>query len=699
LEEAVRLCEEARKCFKESSPDYGGALVNEGVARFRLAEHGVNATANLEEAVRLYEGARECFDKGSPDYGSALMNEGVARQTLAEHGVNATANLEEAVRLYQRASDVAESCGHWNIVVGTRVNCARLLHKLGRREDAYNDYAHALRAVETMRRLIPRSAERRRKLLEEYSSLYREMVNLCLELDRYEEAWHWAERSKLRTLLDLLGSARPRLDTDEKKKAYEEWQEALKELNDIELRILGEWDGDGHQRYGFSVSGFRVQEQSEEKWRENVGRLLAAQEKERQLRQRFTDLLEEGRDLVQVEVPEPSDLARHLMELAGMSYEGTKRSERRPLLVEFFLLGNDRYCVFLLPLWEVGNTSSKLPLRVEAVSLPKGEIEVVLLTFSMAIRLIKELAEGRDRSGKVEEAPIEEEALREEERWQRWQDALRMFDSLPQLMGDAFFAPWSEALRKLEPTELILVANGFLHQLPLHVAQVNGEKLIERYPLVYMPSVTLCKDLLRKRGAKVERFLPALVMGPPNKDLPMADYEAKDAARHFGVRPYQFEEMRIAVLQEHAGKVGWVHLSTHSGFDRGDFLRSWVLFHDEMLRLSQLFSDEGLDMGNLELWYEGSCESAGSEPGLTDELMGFVRALIYAGARSVMATLWPVEDESACFFGQRFYFHLKEGKRKVEAYREAVRELLNNSKFSNPYFSAPFVLFGDALME
>jgi CHAT domain-containing protein len=103
-------------------------------------------------------------------------------------------------------------------------------------------------------------------------------------------------------------------------------------------------------------------------------------------------------------------------------------------------------------------------------------------------------------------------------------------------------------------------------------------------------------------------------------------------------------------------------------------------------------------MRGLDLWYEGSCESASSEIGRTDELMGFVRALVYAGARSVMATLWPVHDGAARRFAQRFYFHLKQGKTKAAAYQGAVCDLLKDSDFANPYFSAPFVLFGDALV-
>jgi CHAT domain-containing protein len=330
-------------------------------------------------------------------------------------------------------------------------------------------------------------------------------------------------------------------------------------------------------------------------------------------------------------------------------------------------------------------------------------------TFDVALGAARIGFAGQNRARTLEEEAIKDMPSQAEQD-RACQDALAAFARLPQLLGDAFFAPWTDALHELKPTELMVVTHSDMHRLSLHVAQVNGRPLIEQYPLVYLPSATLSGDLLKKRTerkAKGEReeVLPALVMGPPDDRMSDGIAETGEVAGHFGVEPYQLNAMKIAVLQEHAGKVCWMHLSTHSSFNRKDFLNSWILFHSEALFLSQLFSDERLEMSGLDLWYQSSCESAGSEPGRTDELMGFVRALIYAGARGVMATLWPVYDGTAYRFAQHFYFHLKGGKTKAVAYQAAVCDLLSGEfgdddyDYTNPYFSAPFALFGDGLVE
>jgi CHAT domain-containing protein len=78
---------------------------------------------------------------------------------------------------------------------------------------------------------------------------------------------------------------------------------------------------------------------------------------------------------------------------------------------------------------------------------------------------------------------------------------------------------------------------------------------------------------------------------------------------------------------------------------------------------------------------------------------------LYAGSRSVIASLWPVYDQSTSLFMESFYRHLKNGKVRAEALRLARIETMGRSVWSDalgeeqslaaPYFWAPFVLIGD----
>ena len=114
---------------------------------------------------------------------------------------------------------------------------------------------------------------------------------------------------------------------------------------------------------------------------------------------------------------------------------------------------------------------------------------------------------------------------------------------------------------------------------------------------------------------------------------------------------------------------------------------------------------EGQDNGLLQAWeiFESvrldadlvtlsACGTAlGREMG-GEGLVGLTRAFQYAGARSVLASLWSVSDVSTARFMQSFYGHLRNGKTKDEALRAAQMESLQDS---HPFHWAAFQLTGD----
>ncbi len=76
-------------------------------------------------------------------------------------------------------------------------------------------------------------------------------------------------------------------------------------------------------------------------------------------------------------------------------------------------------------------------------------------------------------------------------------------------------------------------------------------------------------------------------------------------------------------------------------------------------------------------------------------LIGLTRAFQYAGARSILASLWMVEDQSTAELMKRFYTYLKSGKTKDEALRLAQIDLIHSPNFSQPRDWAAFQLNGD----
>lgn len=68
---------------------------------------------------------------------------------------------------------------------------------------------------------------------------------------------------------------------------------------------------------------------------------------------------------------------------------------------------------------------------------------------------------------------------------------------------------------------------------------------------------------------------------------------------------------------------------------------------------------------------------------------------MYAGAPTLVSSLWSVNDEATSLMMQSFYKHLKQGMSKAEALRAAQVDLRGNAKYAHPYYWAAFVLTGD----
>ena len=75
-----------------------------------------------------------------------------------------------------------------------------------------------------------------------------------------------------------------------------------------------------------------------------------------------------------------------------------------------------------------------------------------------------------------------------------------------------------------------------------------------------------------------------------------------------------------------------------------------------------------------------------------DEIMGLARGLLYAGARSLLLSLWNVNDSSTAEFMTNFYKNLAENKNLALAQQKAIQQV--RKRYAHPYYWAPFVLMG-----
>ncbi len=280
-----------------------------------------------------------------------------------------------------------------------------------------------------------------------------------------------------------------------------------------------------------------------------------------------------------------------------------------------------------------------------------------------------------------------------------------------------------------------IVAHDVLHHLPLHALRIDGRYLIERNPVCYTPSASIMKFCRTNRKGKHES---ALILGDSRSNLPHAREEARAVARLFNTDPYLTERatksLLVDALKNTSEGFDLVHFACHGSFRFDQPLQSGIELASEngdaddadTMNASNLTAEEifGLSIP-ADIVTVSSCESGVNVNRPGDELIGLTRAFIYAGAASVIVSLWQVADVSTRFLMERFYQELKRGTKKVEALQQAQVYVMNMTKdspakaipaaprgrapsssdliitettiedFSHPYFWAPFILVGD----
>ena len=143
--------------------------------------------------------------------------------------------------------------------------------------------------------------------------------------------------------------------------------------------------------------------------------------------------------------------------------------------------------------------------------------------------------------------------------------------------------------------------------------------------------------------------------------------------------------------------VSIVHLATHGQFS-SDPNQTFLLTATGSIKvddLGSLFRTRGLNRSDeIELLVLSACETASGDSRAT---LGMAGTTLRAGARSTIASLWSLDDESSVELMKQFYQRLGQGTSRAEALRQAQLSLLSSSQYNYPRFWAPLILLGNWL--
>jgi CHAT domain-containing protein/tetratricopeptide (TPR) repeat protein len=246
---------------------------------------------------------------------------------------------------------------------------------------------------------------------------------------------------------------------------------------------------------------------------------------------------------------------------------------------------------------------------------------------------------------------------------------------------------------------LVIVPQGVLHGIPFAALHDGQQFLVERCEVVLAPSasaVTFCRQPRVRRNEHPRN--PCLVIAHSGDGLlPAALEEGETVATLLGgVRLFE-ADATVASVRQHIGHADVVHVAAH-GHARPDA----PLFSHLRLADGQLTALDCLDLQlECELVTLSACETGHAVVAAGDEPIGLTRSLLYAGARSVIQSLWRVDDEATRRLMCDMYARLRGGAGRAQALRAAQRSFLTTADDSasprraHPAFWASFALVGD----
>ena len=275
-----------------------------------------------------------------------------------------------------------------------------------------------------------------------------------------------------------------------------------------------------------------------------------------------------------------------------------------------------------------------------------------------------------------------------------------------QALFQLLVAPVAQDLEQAGAKTVMLSLDGALRYLPFGALHDGQRYLLQRWNLPMYTSVT--KNRLRDAvtpqwqaaGLGVTRAMGEFAALPAVK----AEMNSIVKAAGGGVLPGEvhldeaFTAVRLKDVSQRSFQL--LHIASHFRFSPGTEVNSFLLLGDgQQLTLGDIRT-QNYRFDNVDLLTLSACDTGlgGGRDAQGREIEGFGVVAQQQGAKAVLATLWPVADQSTATLMAEMYRRRQEQKlTKTEALRQAQLSLLTQSRYAHPFYWAPFILMGNWL--
>jgi len=680
---SLHYYENARGAFASVHDQLGQIEAIRGIGKALIV---INAQVSL---LSLYESelriAREAGDPVA--VGQALEDTASAYEAEKKYA--------QAEALYQRSLEGSRNANHLNMEGDT-------LMRLGRLQAAQKKYAEAVASLELANRLKSQTGE-----IEKIAKIQYELASVYLRMNRLQDALAAIEKT-----IDIIEKQRVSISHFDSRASYFASVHQYYALYVQILMLL-------HQQQpneGFAEKAFDASERS--KVRSLLDLITTSSQ----------DVPCDELLAKQLNPEENTDDAIKRVNLVTTSSAGStltmaevqeQLEDDDTILAEYALGGEKSY------LWIIGKHS------ISSHELPPAQ-------------QIRKVVEAYRRS-------LLRPAWKADESAAEYQARAKVIDNQLQASARQLSRLLLGTLTQVKAKRILIVPDGALQYLPfaaLPFPSATGREkpLLSVQEIVTLPSASVLAGLRRAaankspptataaifadpvfepddprvsgvrvparstsldRPAALTRAIQDLGKGSYIPRLPASRNEANAIATV--LRPQEpkgvhialdFDASRDYVLTQGLTQFRLVHFATHGLVDTRYPERSGLILSlidrrgrkgDGYLRLADIYR---LKL-SADLVVLSACESALGQDLASEGIIGLPRAFLHAGAKSVIASLWKVNDEATAKLMANLYARIQRGETPSSALRNAQLDMLKDEQWSKPYYWAAFVLQGD----
>jgi CHAT domain-containing protein/tetratricopeptide (TPR) repeat protein len=631
------------------------------------------ALAEHQKIQEFYEriGDRRGLETALSLYGQLLSNTGRTKQ---------------AADVYQQALSLSREIGDKDAQIETLSMLARLHLTLEDPEVALPFIEQSVKLIEELRSNVA-SPEFRTSYFSGVYQHYRLYIEMLARLERLHpgkgfaaKALLMAEHSRARLLLDLVNESRVKSRGG-----------TAQELIDREIELRGLIRAQAMYKMELPAN---AKDQSEQAEVENQLNELKAEYQQ-----------------VEAQVRQQNPYLSSLEQLAPISVEQIQHGLRDGETMLEYSLGDERSY-----LWEVTSAS------IHMYELPaRKTIEVLANEFYSLITTRQRFYEQRDQT-QIAEAEAR----------------------LPQVGNDLSQMLLGQVAEHLGNRRLIMVVEGGLQNIPfvaLPVPNAPGTSLLEAHEIVFEPSFSALLAIRNNRSQHLSSpgKLVAVIADPvvnrsddrvegqppaPAATVPISDKEqanepgpsrlsrlahaSEEADAISAVAPggttmvaKGFAASRETAMSPEVGRYQIVHFATHGVVDTEHPELSGIVLTmfdrngastNGLMPLHDIYS---LDL-SAELTVLSACQTALGKDISGEGFVGISHAFMSAGSKSVLASLWKVDDRATAVLMRKFYESmLQKGMSPAAALRAAQLQMMHEKGSNAPYYWAGFVIQGE----